>query len=137
MPKARQRRLQDVQLSLATDARRGAAHVCVAEGHVALIDVEAIERPAVRANGTVHLAAPVDGKWLAIQRSQEIEVEWLGGHLHVLHGEHRTADGERHVANEVRSGARDIHIGELVIDDAQILRLVADVDRGLAATCGW
>ena len=137
MPKARQRRLQDVQLSLATDARRGAAHVRVAEGHVALIDVEAIERPAMRANGTVHLAAPVDGKWLAIQRSQEIEVEWLGGHLHVLHGEHRTADGERHVANEVRSGARDIHIGELVIDDAQILRLVADVDRGLAATCGW
>ena len=133
---ARECRLEDVQLTATADTRDGAANMRVVEQRLRFVDREARQRPAAGAHAAEKLTAPIDRKWFAVERAQQIEVHGLRRESYVLHGEDGTANREGHVADEMRSGAHHIHRGELVVDDTQVLAFVADVQHHRAPASG-
>ena len=119
---------------LAGEPRLRTGNVRVAKEAARIVDDKMRERAAASRHRSEQLSLPIQRKWFAVQRANEIEVDRIGAKADVSHEQQRRAGPEAHVAGEMRLRAAHIHLHELEVDDLLVLRIVLDeqIERAAA-----
>ena len=125
--------LEDVELPTRLSSRDRAWHMLVGEGELRLVERPVGHIPTPGAHRPAKGPAPVVRERLAVEPLQQIGVRRFQRQVHVGQPRDEPAHAPRHAATQSGLERPRIHVGDGVVDDVEVLRIVAHGQERAAA----
>ena len=85
---------------MSAQTRPRSGNVCIGKRDVRFVHHEARERSPAGDDGSGQLSLPVIRVGLAVQRAQEIEIDWIGNDIYILYTKNFSAHSVCHAAKQ-------------------------------------
>src|SRR6185312_11830081 len=132
-----ERRREDVELALAARHGNCARYVRVREPELGILDMKPGEVSTRRTHRSSDIALPVVRKRLAVQCSEQIEIDRGCRELDVTHDQRILASREGHSPTQAGARRAYIHVAERKIGEVELLRLRTNVQVRAARAGSW